>query len=568
MVEPVSTGTLLATVAPYVANVGLNMAQNYSAGRDYDRYRRRAKKEGARHNLIRALSRGQIDPQSKLRPKESNLTKGLGVLQKGNQAYNAYRQLQHARKLGDAQLGAAELSATASQLAIDKAEHDKQVRHGGDLYRKNPTVDVNTLSLGPAALTGWQTAQEYDQDRDAAEQARTDSAYQAQLRADQNLRTYNLGKSNLTLATDRFDLEKRRKELEEIGAVISNIAVNNTHRDPNLNISFEQAVEGGAISAMGDFTDPEISRLKSTYDSTQRAWLRDMGDRESEALSNVRSIQTDNLELKNAPMLSGAMANIYGGWQTETSLGDVAMINGYAKLQDPNSVNRPSEIKTIEEAQAWMDQFELFAGMDKPLHGRLLTPRYREFLVRGAETLYNQRRDMQIGYLNEIGPNYEKEFAQRRLPLDLLRVNIKAMASRSLKEIQGFMGQPVWLFNDDGSLTEAGIRHEMQTTQIGQVEGGVSVADDAIRRSVQGKLNVSAARVGASRKRNAGVASDSLQVRPDSLAQNDRTVFGGRGATPTDVLGTAISPITTTGSQTDIYADPSKQGKFWYEWER
>ena len=83
---------------------------------------------------------------------------------------------------------------------------------------------------------------------------------------------------------------------------------------------------------------------------------------------------------------------IQGGQQSDSNFGDLAMINGFARLLDPGSVVRPAEFATVEGARALRARLEGFAR--RLATGERLLPRERRAVVATAKRVMQRYIDI------------------------------------------------------------------------------------------------------------------------------------------------------------------------------
>jgi hypothetical protein len=84
---------------------------------------------------------------------------------------------------------------------------------------------------------------------------------------------------------------------------------------------------------------------------------------------------------------SGHTAVMVGATQANAQ-GDLAIVNGIARLLDPGSVVRPSEFDTVRRTQGLIDQIEGFA--QRLAKGEILTPKVRQQFVDLANNLQHE----------------------------------------------------------------------------------------------------------------------------------------------------------------------------------
>ena len=96
---------------------------------------------------------------------------------------------------------------------------------------------------------------------------------------------------------------------------------------------------------------------------------------------------------------SGHTAVMVGARQANAQ-GDLAIVNGIARLLDPGSVVRPSEFDTVRRAQGLIDQIEVFA--QRLAKGEILTPKVRQQFVDLANNLQKEWERAAKGEVEQV----------------------------------------------------------------------------------------------------------------------------------------------------------------------
>ena len=121
---------------------------------------------------------------------------------------------------------------------------------------------------------------------------------------------------------------------------------------------------------------------------------RDLADqrRPGERREKLRvSIRGEN-QVKLLQGAQQAFNVIQGGADSDNNFGDLAMINGFARLLDPGSVVRPSEFATVEGARALRARIEGFAR--RLATGERLLPRERKAVLNTARRVMQKYIDI------------------------------------------------------------------------------------------------------------------------------------------------------------------------------
>jgi hypothetical protein len=96
---------------------------------------------------------------------------------------------------------------------------------------------------------------------------------------------------------------------------------------------------------------------------------------------------------------SGHTAVMVGARQANAQ-GDLAIVNGIARLLDPGSVVRPSEFDTVRRSQGLIDQIEVFA--QRLAKGEILTPKLRQQFVDLANNLQKEWERAAKGEVEQV----------------------------------------------------------------------------------------------------------------------------------------------------------------------
>jgi hypothetical protein len=93
-------------------------------------------------------------------------------------------------------------------------------------------------------------------------------------------------------------------------------------------------------------------------------------------------------DAKDYTTQNGAMRRIVASAKDPSAAGDMAMLYGYMKLLDPNSVVRESEFATAAQSGSLPQQIQ--GAATKLLNGQRLTPEQRADFVKRAQMLYGE----------------------------------------------------------------------------------------------------------------------------------------------------------------------------------
>lgn len=99
----------------------------------------------------------------------------------------------------------------------------------------------------------------------------------------------------------------------------------------------------------------------------------------------IRSAVRQEPAFKDFTDILNAYQNTKVGYDLDNAAGDLAMVNGIAKILDPGSVIRPAEFETVKEAQGFFEQVANFPY--KVSGGRIAGAGARERFLRLAEQL-------------------------------------------------------------------------------------------------------------------------------------------------------------------------------------
>ena len=139
------------------------------------------------------------------------------------------------------------------------------------------------------------------------------------------------------------------------------------------------------FTVLRDPTGKIVSTVKPETTSGQLATGKEL----SGNILKVRSAIRQEPAFKNFVDILNAYENTKVGFDLDNAAGDLAIVNGIAKILDPGSVIRPSEFETVKEAQGF---FEQVANLPfKVASGRIAGADARERLLGLAEELVVQK---------------------------------------------------------------------------------------------------------------------------------------------------------------------------------
>lgn len=107
-------------------------------------------------------------------------------------------------------------------------------------------------------------------------------------------------------------------------------------------------------------------------------------------------------KFKIAQEITSGYGNIKVGAQLDNSAGDLAIVNGYAKILDPTGIVHPSEFRTVEEAQGFFQRLGVLPK--KYLQGDRLAPETRKNFLAAAQKLAEEKYRNAVA---EIEPVYK-----------------------------------------------------------------------------------------------------------------------------------------------------------------
>lgn len=173
--------------------------------------------------------------------------------------------------------------------------------------------------------------------------------------------------------------------------------------------------------------------------------------KEEELLGNLTEQQIGILErlqvrvlkdpdIKEFIEIRNGFERVNTGANRNDSVGDLALVNGYARMLDPGGVVRPSEFKTVEEAQGFFQQ--LLNTKDKIFEGDRLTEKMRATFADGAKDLYNDRLDdhqKAIDFYTNFADTFEipTELVLRDFGSDALTSNTEAQFRNLIGDARG-----------------------------------------------------------------------------------------------------------------------------------
>ncbi len=106
--------------------------------------------------------------------------------------------------------------------------------------------------------------------------------------------------------------------------------------------------------------------------------------------------------------------NVKIGVSGDNAVGDLQIVNGFAKMLDPTGVVRPEEFKTVEEAQPFFQKMMNLGN--KIYNGDRLTTAMRQEFLKGASNLYGEKIDT---YQSQVWSKYEMIADMYGLPKEL-----------------------------------------------------------------------------------------------------------------------------------------------------
>ena len=105
----------------------------------------------------------------------------------------------------------------------------------------------------------------------------------------------------------------------------------------------------------------------------------------SKNLLTIRGAVRQEPAFKIFDDILNAYTNVKIGVEQNDAAGDLAIVNGVARMLDPTGVVRPAEFKTVEEAQGWFERVQNIPF--KVSSGRITTPEARKRFMTLANSL-------------------------------------------------------------------------------------------------------------------------------------------------------------------------------------
>jgi hypothetical protein len=195
---------------------------------------------------------------------------------------------------------------------------------------------------------------------------------------------------------------------------------------------------------------------QALFETSQFNWKSGLSSDTSDYLrETVQSKLMANPDVKNSSLIRGAMTNMYAA--KDDAGGDITAYNAFAKIQDPNSVNRPSEITTVAQAQSFFQQIGLLTSGEKLARGRMATGAFREMLFKQAQEIYTRRA-------NVIAHQLDTEYAtllpgMQHLQQERLQPYIDSFAMPELS-LEAFGAVPVFDYTDQEVKVQKGKVHK------------------------------------------------------------------------------------------------------------
>ena len=195
---------------------------------------------------------------------------------------------------------------------------------------------------------------------------------------------------------------------------------------------------------------------QALFETSQFNWKSGLSSDTSDYLrETVQSKLMANPDVKNSALIRGAMTNMYAA--KDDAGGDITAYNAFAKIQDPNSVNRPSEITTVAQAQSFFQQIGLLTSGEKLARGRMATGAFREMLFKQAQEIYTRRA-------NVIAHQLDTEYAtllpgMQHLQQERLQPYIDSFAMPELS-LEAFGAVPVFDYTDQEVKAQKGKVHK------------------------------------------------------------------------------------------------------------
>ena len=169
----------------------------------------------------------------------------------------------------------------------------------------------------------------------------------------------------------------------------------------------------------------KMSDVPSEYKSTVNSQILDMFE---QGLLDLTEGQKDDINklsgaLKTEPLYKSAIEvqngfqNLKVGYELNNAQGDLAIVNGMAKMLDPTGVVRPAEFDTVESAQGFLQKFMTLPA--KFQEGDRLHVEARKAFFDAGVSLFNEKVD---NFNNTVGKVYQDKAEAFKIPFNLVGV--------------------------------------------------------------------------------------------------------------------------------------------------
>lgn len=169
----------------------------------------------------------------------------------------------------------------------------------------------------------------------------------------------------------------------------------------------EKLLKPGGTKEERDDNRKRITELinKGITDESELSKMVYGQDLTPEKLKSVNILADDlrnNQKYRNMVDIENGYLNVKSGIDGNNAQGDLALIYGFNKMLDPNSVVREGEFATTEEAQGLVKRLLNWPG--KIMTGNRLLPEVRQAFLKQANNLYNQKAN---DFNNSVGKNFK-----------------------------------------------------------------------------------------------------------------------------------------------------------------
>lgn len=420
-------------------------AEQRAMNRARERQRVAQEKENNRVNLMNAFggnARAAQIPVTYRGSDRANTLRSLGqVAGLGSQAIGLYSGMKEAEAARQAAEETGRLQNTAAQMTIDR-----QIGEAAGQAAPLPTDRMLGKGVSIAPPQGVELLRAVGQSGVQYPEGVTSDYGRSVF--DATIRQRQAGASDRARERELFDLQKQltsariglataqaEAEKRQPASVANNIVKNATENgkalaNQNPNMSADD-ITGTAFFTRAMSEDPTgtaASQLVSAYMMESPVVKRQMRQDNETVLNDLYSAAKNEPFIKIRGDVSRGLTEMVQASKQESGFADIGMLKALARLQDPNSVVREEEFRTMENAQSVMDRYGV--KLEGFVKGNRLTDEGRKLVLELGFASYEARRREIDTFINGLidaradrYTNLKQDFTNYTKPLRLSQVN-------------------------------------------------------------------------------------------------------------------------------------------------